>query len=111
MADFLDARDPGFDAAFTILLAAKRESASDIDAAVARINDEVAARGDPALVEYTNRFDRVSLNEAGLRLTADEIAAGADAAPPDTVAALDFAAARIEAFHRRQLPSDIDYVD
>src|SRR6185295_1821806 len=31
--------------------------------------------------------------------------------PPDTVAALRVAAERIEAFHRRQLPSDIDYVD
>lgn len=111
MVDFLDTRDPGFAAAFAALLAAKRESAADVDAAVARIIDDVAARGDAALVEYTNRFDRVSLDAARLRLTADEIASGAAAAPPDTVAALEVAAARIEAFHRRQLPSDIDYID
>ena len=80
--------DPGFEAAFRALLAAKRESAADVDDVVARIIDDVAARGDAALVEYTNRFDRVSLTAATLRLGPDEIAAGADAAPPDTVAAL-----------------------
>jgi histidinol dehydrogenase len=107
----LATRDPGFNTAFAALLAAKRESTAEVDMAVARIIDDVAGRGDAALVEYTNRFDRVSLNAATLRLGPDEIAAGAAAAPPDTVAALRLAAERIEAFHRRQLPSDIDYVD
>jgi histidinol dehydrogenase len=107
----LHTSDPGFEAAFGALLAAKRESAADVDAVVARIIDDVAERGDAALVEYTNRFDRVSLTAGTLRLTSDEIAAGAAAAPSDTVAALAIAAERIEAFHRRQLPSDIDYVD
>jgi histidinol dehydrogenase len=107
----LDTRDPGFEAAFLALLAAKRESAADVDATVAGIIDDVGARGDAALVEYTNRFDRVSLAPAQLRLSPDEIAAGADAAAPDTVAALRVAAERIEAFHRRQLPSDLDYID
>jgi len=78
---------------------------------VAAIIEDVAARGDTALVEYTNRFDRVSLSPAQLRLSSDEIAAGAEAAPADTVAALRLAADRIESFHRRQLPSAIDYVD
>src|SRR3954447_3730073 len=107
----LNSSNSGFEAEFRDLLTAKRESAADVDAAVARIIDDVAGRGDAALVEYTNRFDRVSLNAGTLRLGSDEIAAGAAAAPPDTVAALAVAAERIEAFHRRQLPSDIDYVD
>src|SRR3954464_12372315 len=111
MATTLHTCDPDFEAAFRGLLAAKRESASDVDGVVARIIDDVAERGDAALVEYTNRFDRVSLTAATLRLGPDEIAAGADPAPPDTVAALRVAAERIEAFHRRQLPSDIDYID
>jgi histidinol dehydrogenase len=111
MAKLLNTSDPGFEAAFAALLSAKRESASDVDAAAARIIEDVARRGDAALVEYTNRFDRVSLNAGQLRLGPDEIASGAAAASPETVAALEFAAARIEAFHRRQLPSDIDYVD
>ena len=107
----LSTRDPGFEAAFRALLAAKRESAADVDDAVAAIIDTVAARGDAALVEYTNRFDRIRLSPDRLRLSPDEIATGAALAPPATVAALRLAAERIESFHRRQLPAGIDYVD
>ena len=107
----LDTRDAGFETAFATLLAAKRENAADVDVAVAAIIDHVASRGDAALVEYTNRFDRVELTPARLRLTKGEIAAGADAAPTETVDALRLAAERIESFHRRQLPMMIDYVD
>src|SRR5216683_3543735 len=107
----LSTRDPGFEAAFRALLAAMRESAADVDDAVAAIIDAVAGRGDAALVEYTNRFDRVALIPDRLRLSPDEIAAGAALAPPETVAALRLAAERIESFHRQQLPVGIDYVD
>src|SRR3989442_4586099 len=107
----LSTRDAGFEAGFQALLAAKRESAADVDAAVAAIIDDVAARGDAALIDYTRQFDRLELTPAGLRLTPGEIAAGADAAPAETVAALRLAAERIESFHRRQLPAPIDYVD
>src|SRR5690242_14254470 len=100
--------DPGFEPAFRALLAAKRESAADVDAAVAAIIDDVAARGDAALLEYTNRFDRVSMDSDRLRLTPEEIAAGADRALAETVAALRLAAERIESFHRKQLPAGID---
>lgn len=107
----LSTNDPEFEPAFGALLAAKREVAADIDAAVAAIVNDVAKRGDAALIAYTNRFDRVSFTASRLRLSAAEIAEGAAAAPSDTVAALRVAAERIESFHRRQLPADIDYTD
>ena len=107
----LNTRDTGFETAFAAFLAGKRENAADIDAAVAEIIEQVATRGDAALIEYTKRFDRIDLAPATLRLTQAEIAAGADAAPADTVAALRLAAERIESFHRHQLPAPIDYVD
>src|SRR3984893_1246535 len=107
----LATRDPGFEAAFRRLLDAKRESAADVDTAVASIIDDVARRGDAALIDYSHRFDRVDLSATDLRLTRQEIAEGAAAAPAETVAALRLAAERIESFHRRQLPAPIDYVD
>jgi histidinol dehydrogenase len=107
----LSTRDSGFEAAFRRLLDAKRESAVDVDAAVASIIDDVARRGDAALIDYTRRFDRLELSASGLRLTRHEIAEGAAAAPAETVAALRLAAERIESFHHRQLPAPIDYVD
>jgi histidinol dehydrogenase len=107
----LSTRNPGFEPAFCALLAAKRESAADVDAAVGAIIDAVARRGDAALLEYTERFDRIALSPNALRLSPDEIAAAAEQAPAETVAALRLAAERIESFHRRQLPEAIDYVD
>jgi len=104
-------RDAGFEAAFGRLLEAKRESAADVDAAAGAIIEDVARRGDAALIDYTRRFDGVDITAADLRLTSREIAQGAAAAPPETVAALRLAAERIESFHRRQLPPPIDYVD
>jgi histidinol dehydrogenase len=107
----LDTRDPGFEPAFRSLLAPKRETAADVDAAVAAIIDDVAQRGDAALIDYTRRFDRIELSPKTLRLSPDEIAEAAKTAPADTVAALRLAAERIESFHRRQLPESIDYTD
>lgn len=104
-------RESGFEMKFRRLLAAKRENAADIDAAVAAILADVERQGDAALIDYTKRFDRVSLTPATLRLSAEEIAELSTRAPAETVAALRFAADRIEAFHRRQMPAAIDYTD
>jgi histidinol dehydrogenase len=111
MAITLTTRDPSFEADFRRLLEAKRERAADVDAAVAAIIEDVARRGDAALIDYTSRFDAVDLAPDALQLTRREIAEGAAAAPTDTVAALRLAAERIERFHRRQLPAAIDYID
>jgi histidinol dehydrogenase len=111
MAVRLSTRDKDFEARFAALLAAKRETDADVDDAVAAIIDDVAARGDAALVEYTARFDRLTLDPARLRLSAAEIAESAAQAPAKTVAALRLAAERIESFHNKQLPAGIDYVD
>src|SRR5580692_11131175 len=111
MAITLSTRDNGFEAAFAALLEKKRETDTDVDDAVAAIIDDVAARGDQALIDYTARFDRVTLIPTALRLSAAEIAEKAAQAPAATVAALRLAAERIESFHRKQLPQAIDYVD
>jgi histidinol dehydrogenase len=111
MAVRLSTRDAGFETAFAALLGAKRETDADVDDTVAAIIGDVARRGDAALIDYTARFDRVTLDAAGLRLSPGEVAEAAARAPAETVAALRFAAERIESFHRKQLPQEIDYVD
>jgi histidinol dehydrogenase len=107
----LATREAGFETAFRRLLETKRQSAADVDAAAAAIIDDVAKRGDAALIDYTSRFDGVDLSVSNLRVARPEIAEGAATAPPETVAALRLAAGRIESFHRRQVPQAIDYVD
>ncbi len=107
----LDHADAGFDAAFAALLDDKRETSDDVDAIVADIIATVRRDGDAALVAYTQQFDRLELTATDLRFTAEEIAAAEDACAPETLAALDIAASRIEAFHARQRPADDRFTD
>lgn len=107
----LDHADPGFDTAFAALLDDKRETSEDVDAVVADIIRTVRRDGDAALVAYTQRFDRLDLATDGLRFTAGEIAAAEGACDAETLAALDIAARRIEAFHARQRPADDRFTD
>ena len=99
----LDTRDEAFEARFTALLDDSRDAAARVDAPVAAIIADVRARGDAALFDLTERFDR--LRPAALRISADEIAAATVA--PALAEALDLAATRIEAFHRAQMPADL----
>jgi histidinol dehydrogenase len=111
MAARLSTRERGFAAAFGTLVTARREQATDVEADVARIIADVRARGDAALIDFTEKFDRLRLTPAGLAISADEMAAAEKACPAEALAALDLAAARIEDYHRRQLPADTEYVD
>ena len=77
----------------------------------AAIIADVAARGDQALIELTRKFDRLDLDQAGLRVTADEIAAAHASCDRRALDALAFARDRIEAYHRRQLPKDDRFTD
>ncbi len=103
--------DPGFESAFRAFLAAKREASEDVDAAVRAIIARVRAEGDAALIELTRRFDRLDLAEIGIRIGEAEVGAAAAGCDRETMAALELAAARIEAHHRRQLPADDRYTD
>jgi len=111
MARRLNSAETGFAAEFASLLAERRGGPSGNAAKVAEIIADVRTRGDDALIDYTFCFDDLDLTAAELRLTADEIGAAAAECPDETRAALAFAAARIEAFHQRQMPTDLDYTD
>jgi len=111
MARRLNNTLPGFEAEFAALLAERRHGPSGNSAKVAEIIADVRARGDTALLEYTARFDGLDLSAAELRLKPDEIKAAAAECPAETRAALAFAAKRIEDFHQRQMPADLDYTD
>jgi histidinol dehydrogenase len=71
----------------------------------------VRARGDAALVDYTRKFDKVETDAEGLRISNDERHVAATRVPPAQREALEFAARRIEAFHRSLLPTDVDFTD
>ena len=111
MAIRLDTSAANFAEKFRALLDTKREVSADVEAAVRLIVADVAARGDRALVDYTQKFDRFDLDKAGLRVTPQEVAAALEACDRGALSALAFARDRIAAHHRRQVPQDDRYTD
>jgi histidinol dehydrogenase len=107
----LDRSSADFDERFGKFLSAKREVSADVEAAARAIVQDVATRGDAALIEATKKYDRLELAASGLRVTPAEIDAAAKACDPSTLDALKFARDRIEAFHRRQMPKDERFTD
>ena len=111
MALRLDERAPGFAAEFARLALERREEQSDVREQVAAILARVSAEGDAAVLDYTLRFDRHRPSAEQLRVANGEIARAVADCPADLRAALELAAARIAAFHRRQLPADQEFSD
>nr|WP_276562482.1 histidinol dehydrogenase [Hoeflea prorocentri] len=107
----LNFADSGFSDAFTALLAMKREVSQDVNDVVSAIIDDVRARGDAALIDYTRKFDRLDLQETGIAISAEEIEAAMGKVDGETLEALKFAHARIRAHHEKQMPTDDYYVD
>ena len=107
----LDSRSADFAERFGSFLATKREVSADIESAARAIVDEVASRGDLALIEATRRFDRLDLDAGGLRITREEVDAAVKACDAKTLDALTLAGNRIESFHRQQLPKDDRFTD
>jgi histidinol dehydrogenase len=111
MPHFLDTTDAGFEQDFVALLGMKREDSPDVDAVVAGIIADVRARGDAAVLELTAKFDRMELTADQLRFSDAEIEAECAKVSDEDRAALELAAARIRAYHERQMPADALWVD
>lgn len=107
----LDTGSPDFSAAFSALLAMKREVAEDVDHAAGAIIAEVIARGDAALIAYSRKFDFIDLEKLGLRVGSREIEAALVCCPAEALDALRFAHSRIISFHERQLPENLLFTD
>lgn len=111
MAIWLEQAAEDFEARFSAFLSTKREVSEDVNAVVRAIIDDVRARGDQALIDYSARFEGIDLGNAGIRVSDAEIDAAVAETDPKVLDALKFAAARIEKHHARQMPKDDIYED
>jgi len=100
---FLDINDTTFDTQFNAILARGEETSTEVLETVRSIITAVRQHGDTALLEYTNRFDRLGLGDAsGLEVTQAELDAAVAAVPTDDLAALQLAVDRVARFHEKQ---------
>jgi histidinol dehydrogenase len=107
----LDMQSADFETRFAALISAKREASADVDATTAAIIEEVRARGDEALAEYSLRFDRVDVAKLGLKISVAEVEAAAAVCEGTALDALKLAHGRVTDFHRRQKPADLRFTD
>jgi len=104
-------KDSDFAARFAELQNMKREQSVDVKDTVAAILADVRARGDVAVIELTEKFDRQTLSPKTLRISDADIDAAEAACDAETKAALALAAERIADFHARQKPEDNMFTD
>ena len=111
MALKLDTSAADFPHQFDAYVSRARGAAEDVSETVKTIIADVRAQGFSAVAEYTKRFDRFDLTADAVRVSSAEIDAAIGACDHETIAALEFASARIRAFHQRQIPEDVFYTD
>ena len=81
----------------------RRIGVSDkVDEAVRQVLHQVRARGDQAVVEYTERFDGVSVSDGGYRMPSAALQAGLDGLDASLRSAMEAAVANIRSFHEHQ---------
>ena len=103
MPQTLNINQADFEACFLALLTAKREDSPDVDAIVADIIADVRARGDDAVIELTEKFDRLNLTPDTLAFSREEIMAHCATVPTVEREALERIVGRIEENERQMV--------
>ena len=104
--------DADFLSQLKTLLAFEAAADENIERTVANILADVKTRGDAAVIEYTNQFDRLTAKAMiDLELRKDELHAALDGLPAERRAALEAAAGRIRAYHERQKMEGWSYTE
>ncbi len=108
----LNSADAAFWAQLDELVAWEGVSDETVNRTVREILDAVRRRGDAAVVEYTNRFDRLQASSlAELEVPGDRLRQALDGLSPERRAALQTAATRVRAYHEHQRLESWSYTE
>ncbi|MES2636021.1 MAG: histidinol dehydrogenase [Pseudomonadota bacterium] len=108
----LSTKDTTFDADLKALLAFETAQDDSVDVVVANILKDVKARGDAAVLEYTNRFDKTNASQlADLEISQAELQAALNGLPTEQRAALQAAADRVQSYHEKQVMQSWSYTE
>ena len=108
----LSTQSSTFDADLKALLAFETAQDDSVDTVVANILKDVKNRGDAAVLEYTNRFDKTNANSIkSLEVSQAELRAALDALQANSRAALEAAAERVRNYHQKQVMQSWSYTE
>ena len=108
----LSSQQADFDARLNELLAFETTQDEKLEATVAAILADVRKRGDDALLEYTQRFDRLSVNNAAdLEIGKASLRSAFEGLPVAQRTALEQAAQRVTRYHEKQFQKSWSYTD
>jgi histidinol dehydrogenase len=108
----LSTNDSSFDADLKALLAFETAQDDSVDVVVAGILKDVKTRGDAAVLEYTNKFDKTNASSiAELEISQAEMRAALDGLQANIHAALRAAAERVRTYHEKQVMQSWSYTE
>ena len=108
----LNSNQADFESRISVLLARDSGSQQEVETAVREIIQRVRGEGDQALIDYTECFDGLKIGESQqLELPVEQCHAALKTLDVEQRAALEFAAQRIEDFHRHQLQESWSYAE
>jgi histidinol dehydrogenase len=108
----LSTNDSSFDADLKALLAFETAQDDSVDVVVANILKDVKTRGDAAVLEYTNKFDKTNVSSIkSLEISQAELRAALDGLQANSRAALEAAAGRVRTYHEKQVMQSWSYTE
>ena len=108
----LSTQDKSFDADLKALLAFETAQDDAIDVVVATILKDVKTRGDTAVLEYTNRFDKTNASSlTELEVSQAELQVALNGLPTNQRTALQSAADRVRSYHEKQVMQSWSYTE
>jgi histidinol dehydrogenase len=108
----LNASQSDFDSELSMLLAWEDSVDQSVNESVRHILHQVKTRGDAAVLEFTEKFDRLKVGSvAELEISHERLQKALNAIPGDQRVALEKAAERVRDYHERQNQKSWQYED
>jgi len=108
----LSANGAGFREELDTLLAWETVSNESVNDIVKEVVNNVRTQGDAALLEYTERFDRMKVESgADLEIPKSELLAALERIPADQRDALQLSADRVRSYHKKQVQESWSYTE
>ena len=111
MVAIIRTSDKNFNSQLLSALSLSREEKKRVDDVVSEILQSVKIKGDEALDYFTTKFDKVDVTGDKILFNEDEISSSFKACSEKLIGAIKNAAKRINDYHKRQLPKNLNYQD